>query len=74
MVHADIRKMEKKMIDADFWYKKGYYELVQKNHMSLAINCFKEALSTYLRHYPAMFNLACCYEREGKLSYAIKWL
>ena len=55
------------------WIWDGGLEYVG-NDLGLAINCFKEALSTYLYHFPAMFNLATCYEKDGKLIYAIKWL
>lgn len=62
----------KKQKDADYWVFKG---VVANNvgQIARAIDCYKEALKINQGHFPTMFNLATCFERQKKFTSALTW-
>ena len=60
--------------EAESWFKKGIVEDQEKMNQTAAIICYKQALVCDLEFYPAMFNLAACYERKNWLTATKKWL
>jgi tetratricopeptide (TPR) repeat protein len=52
--------------DADFWFRKGA-NTQREDNIVTAIDCYKQAILINPCHYPSIYNLAICYERQNKL-------
>ena len=65
-------RKEKVNREADFWLAKGI-ATNQADQVRAAVQCYKQALKLNRDNFLAMFNLAACCERLGKLSTALKW-
>jgi len=64
--------MLKVLKDADFWFYKGIMT-DKEGFRSAAIDCYKQALLLNQNHFPSMFNVATCYQRQKKFKSSCKW-
>jgi len=61
--------------EANTWFERGLVQACQDpNGTSRAIEYYKKAVQCDVEHYPSIYNLACCYEVQGKLRETKKWL
>ena len=54
--------------EAKTWFEKGLLEESKNGCSKDALECYKAAAQNDSEHFPAIFKLASCYEKQGKIS------
>ena len=60
--------------EASIWFERGLLEENKNGSSKDALELYRKAVQCDVSHYPAVFNLAQCYEKMGKPSITKKWL
>ena len=68
-INPTLAGMKQQMKDeAKTWFEKGLLEESKNGCSKDALECYKAAAQNDSEHFPAIFKLASCYEKQGKIS------
>ena len=74
-ISPSLTLQKKRMKDeSETQFERGLQEESKNGCTHEALEYYKRAVQYDGQHYPAIFNLASCYEKQGKLGQTKRWL